>query len=448
MGYWKSGDAIMAFTDIETQTGQGGTVLEQLASLGKGMKVVVKTGKGDLRYGVCYNVDIEGPSFEIYLYDKTGASLDARSVISFDSLKALFFVKQFDGRTGTQQQIVATPPAVPVAVEFLDGEILIGRPLASTYQSARRAFFKPEDADTNNLLVLVERSAVKEFYSVEEHKRRVQQEFRAFTQKNFLPGESQEECLGDYYFALRNYFRAADHFRLAFENSPANPKITYKLCTANYNMAVRHIKQKDYPEALRCMEFILSLDPGFADAHEKAKKLRERLRVRESLEDAHSHLPDSVDSIQMQRFLDSRWIWQHHHFILTGPAHSGKTRIACSLGHKVSKKGLHVLYHRVPNLVNELQAARRTRTDIQMLVAMGKADFLIFDDWKHDAIPQEEFQLLREVVTARYLRRATLFISDLPRGQWHLLFGERIAADPVLYKVLNDAHKIHLGEQV
>jgi|GEM_PF-484319 len=435
----------MASSDLRAETNEMGRVFAHLEGSGQGLKVVVKSRKGELLYGTCGMLDITASSFELQRYDKTGAPLNTRTTVPFDALKALFFVRQFEGRTESAEgHGMETPPYPPVAVEFLDGEIFIGRPLAPDYLNVPRAFFKPEDTGTNNLLVLVQRTYVKEFYSVEEHKRRVQQEFRAFAQRTFLPGESQEECMGDFFFTRHNYFRAAEHYYLAFENDSADIKLRNKLCTAHYNVGSHHIRQKNYAEALRAMERVLSLDAGFADAQEKARKLHERLRVHQSLQDVRATRPDPTDSIRMQRFIDCRWIWEHQHFIMTGPAHSGKTRLACSLGHKVSKKGLHVAYQRVPNLVKDLQAAKQTRSDIQMLVALEKTDFLILDDWNHATIPQEQLSLLREVITSRYLRRATLFIAELPEGQWHHLFGERIASDPVLYKVLNDAHKIHL----
>ena len=435
----------MASTNVGVETNGMDGLLASMARPGQVLKVVAKSRKGEVLYGTCGVIDIAATSFEIQRHDKTGAPLNSTTTVPFEALKALFFVKQFDGTGDVSiQSLPVTPASPPVAVEFLDGEIFIGRPISQDFQHQPRAFFKPEDTGTNNLLVLVQRSYVKEFYSVEEHKRRVQQEFRAFAQTNFLPGESQEECMGDFFFTRHNYFRAAEHYFVAFENDPANVKLRHKLCTAHYNVGAHHIRQKHYAEALRAMERVLSLDAGFADAQEKARKLNERLRVHQSLEDVRASRPDPVDSIRMQRFIDCRWIWEHQHFIMTGPAHSGKTRLACSLGHKVSKKGLHVAYQRIPNLVKDLQAAKLTRSDIQMLVALEKTDFLILDDWDHSSIPEEQRSLLREVITSRYLRRATLFIAELPEGQWHHLFGERIASDPVLYKVLNDAHKIHL----
>lgn len=435
----------MASTNLRAEMNGMGDLLAPLAQSGQEFKVVAKSRKGELLYGTCGIIDIMAPSFEIQRHDKTGTPLDAKTVVPFEALKALFFVRHFEGNEdATEHSLLQTPPYPPVVIEFLDGEIFIGRPVAEDYQHQPRSFFKPEDTGTNNLLVLVQRSYVKEFYSVEEHKRRVQQEFRAFAQTNFLPGESQDECMGDFFFTRHNYFRAAEHYCIAFENDPANVKLRHKLCTAHYNVGAHHIRQKHYVEAQRAMERVLALDAGFADAQDKSRKLNERLRIRHSLEDVRASRPDPVDSIRMQRFIDCRWIWEHQHFIMTGPTHSGKTRLACSLGHKVSKKGLHVAYQRIPNLVKDLQAAKLTRSDIQMLVALEKTDFLILDDWDHNSIPQEQRSLLREVITSRYLRRATLFIAELPEGQWHHLFGERIASDPVLYKVLNDAHKIHL----
>ena len=439
----------MATPFVGRNMGYMAATLARLAGQQGWLKVVAHTKNGECRYGLCNAIETDAPSIELLLYDREGKPLNRRSLISYDSLKAVFIVKDFEGnmRRSTNNE-VEMPPTSPIALEFSDGEIIIGRPVETGWEQSAHLLVCPEDLSTNNNLIIAERSAVKAVCSYDVYRRRQQQEFNAYARDHFKPGESQDECLGDYYFSKHNFARALEHFRIALEQDPSNRQVRHKLCVTKYNIGVRCIKRKDYAQALRYMELVLALDPSHEDALDKAQKLRERLRVRESLENVQSHQPSCTDSLQLRRFVDSTWVYQHHHFVLTGPPGSGKTRLACSLGHKVSKKGLKVIYHRLPNLVQELQAARVAGKDVNLMLALEKADFLIFDDWKHDLMREEELMTIREVITSRYLRRATLFIAEMDGDQWHRLFGDHVVSDPILNKVLNDAHKIHLERNV
>ncbi len=90
-------------------------------------------------------------------------------------------------------------------------------------------------------------------------------------------GMSKDECLGDFYFSKHDYRTAARHYRTAREQHEEDAHLRKKLCAARYNLAMRHIKQKDYVQALRIMERILELDPKHTHAFEKARKLRAHL---------------------------------------------------------------------------------------------------------------------------------------------------------------------------
>lgn len=435
----------MSFPCPEYNGNTASNLLTSIPGKREWLKVVVKTKRGELKYGLCNALDTEASSFEIFLHDKQGAPLNQRVLIAFEELKALFLVKHFEGHLSNVANHVADlPPSPPIAIEFNDGEVIVGRPMEPQWERAAHILLRPEDSSSNNFLILVERSAVKALLSFEAYQRKQQQEFTAFTVQHRKEGETQEECLGDFYFSRHDYLRAEQHYRNALEQSVSNPRIKRKLCATKYNIGIRYIRQRQYVNALRYMELVVALDPTHQEALEKISKLRERLRVKETLENVHSQLPCSMDPIQMQRFIDCGWIGQHLHFLLTGPAHSGKTRLACSLGHKVSKRGLLVQYHRMPILLNELRDSKRAGSDIQMLQTIERSDLLIFDDWKDELFSVEERVLFREIIIARNQRKSTLFIAELPHNEWHHIFGKHTASDPVMYKILNDAHKIHL----
>ena len=52
------------------------------------------------------------------------------------------------------------------------------------------------------------------------------------------------------------------------------------------------------------------------------------------------------------------WIRHSQHLVIGGPTGTGKSWLACALGHKACREGFSVLYRRAPRLFAELATAR------------------------------------------------------------------------------------------
>ncbi len=246
-------------------------------------KLIVRTKKGDVYYGMCFALNKNAQSFHLDLQDKSGRPLNSTKHIMFSAIKAVFYVKSFDGRFNPEerQEMVMSRHA-PVAITFEDEEVLIGRPVHATWRDEPRFFVVPEGQDTNNLMMLVERSAVKTIQDFETYKKKRNQEFTEFLKKHRKPGMSKEECIGDFYFSKHDYKNALRHYRNARESEELTASLKKKLCAAKYNLAMRHIKQKDYKKALRLMEMALEIDPNHEKTLHKIKQLRAHIAKKRS----------------------------------------------------------------------------------------------------------------------------------------------------------------------
>ncbi len=100
--------------------------------------------------------------------DKEEKSVEKSVRVSVASLKALFFVKEFEGPEKDKHGVKKTFEDVrdqkligkKVKVEFIDGEILYG--LTMGYSPARRGFFfTPIDPESNNERIFAVMTAVK-----------------------------------------------------------------------------------------------------------------------------------------------------------------------------------------------------------------------------------------------------------------------------------------------
>jgi len=255
-------------------------------------KLIVRSKKGEIYYGMCFALNKNAPGFHLDLQSKSGVPLNRTQHILFNDIKAVFYVKSFDGRFApgdTESQL--SPRGKPVAIEFDDGETVLGRPVHATWQDDPRFFLIPEEKDGNNIMILVERSAVRAINDADDYKKQRQSIFSDYVRKHKKPGMSKEECIGDFYFSERDYKNALRHYRTAQEQEGVTDSLKKKLCVSLYNLGMRYIKQKDYARALKVMDRALEVDPAHEQCKRKAKQLKAHIAKHHSDPTSDDHNP-------------------------------------------------------------------------------------------------------------------------------------------------------------
>ncbi|MFA7693663.1 MAG: hypothetical protein GX117_11030 [Candidatus Hydrogenedentes bacterium] len=244
-------------------------------------RLVVRMKSGTVHYGISFGLNRRVAEFHLDLQNVQGESQNRTSRIAFEDVKAVFYVKSFDGHFSDDDfQTWPLPESRPIIIKFQDGELLTGRPVHTTWKEEERFFLIPEEQDGNNIMILVERSAVASLYDAKTYMQRLQQAFDAFKEKHGRPGMLEDECWGDFYFSRQEYIDAQRYYRSLYEQDRSNERFIKKLCTARYNIGVRHIKSRNYSQALRIMEQILKLDPHHKHAAEKLEKLEAHISKR------------------------------------------------------------------------------------------------------------------------------------------------------------------------
>ncbi len=169
-----------------------------------------------------------------------------------------------------------------------------------------------------------------------------------------------------------------------------------------------------------------------------------RLRHSASIEDVNFRVKRGLDKSQLLRLATGDWIRQHGVLLITGPTGTGKSWLACALGHSACRHGYLVRYLRLPRLLPELAIARSDGTYSKVLAQLGKADLLILDDWGLAPIGDRERRDLLEMIEDRTGRRATLLTSQVPVEHWHEGVGDATFGDAIMDRLVHHAHRITL----
>lgn len=170
-----------------------------------------------------------------------------------------------------------------------------------------------------------------------------------------------------------------------------------------------------------------------------------KLRVNACVEDINFRAARGLDRGLVLRLASGEWITRHEVVLITGATGTGKTWLACALGHQACRRGHTVRYLRLPRLLSEeLVRARGDGSYGKLLQQLARTDLLILDDWGLAPLGDRERRDLLELIEDRGGRRATLVTSQLPVEHWHEQVGNATFGDAILDRLVHHAHRITL----
>jgi DNA replication protein DnaC len=188
--------------------------------------------------------------------------------------------------------------------------------------------------------------------------------------------------------------------------------------------------------------------------HRENRRLTTRLRqarFRQSacIEDVDYRHPRGLAKSLLLELASSRWVAQRQAVILTGKTGTGKSFLACALGHKACRDGYAVLYKRASRLFDELAQARADGTYLTALRRIAKVAVLVLDDFGLERLGAPERRALLDVLEDRYDVSSTIVTSQLDPTAWHAVIGDDTAADSICDRLVHNAHRITLdGESI
>jgi DNA replication protein DnaC len=103
-----------------------------------------------------------------------------------------------------------------------------------------------------------------------------------------------------------------------------------------------------------------------------------------------------------------------------------------------------VLCQRIPKLFAELAMVRGDGRYVRIMRPLNGLQLLILDEWGLETLDAGARCDLYEILEERYGRRSTILTSQVPVDKWHAVIGAPTYADPILDRIVNNAHRIDL----
>src|SRR5246127_5891389 len=121
------------------------------------------------------------------------------------------------------------------------------------------------------------------------------------------------------------------------------------------------------------------------------------LRQNATVEDLNTRAARGLDKALFAKLATSDWIARRQDLLITGKTGTGKSWLACALGHKACRDDRSVLYHRVPRLLDALAMARGDGRYTRLLKSLARDELLILDDWGLAPLPSQHGRALLEI---------------------------------------------------
>ncbi|WP_339755134.1 IS21-like element helper ATPase IstB [uncultured Marinobacter sp.] len=185
--------------------------------------------------------------------------------------------------------------------------------------------------------------------------------------------------------------------------------------------------------------------------HRKQDRLirQANLKLKATIAEIDYQHPRNLQRAQIARLGQSDWLERGQNLLITGPCGSGKTYLACALGHNACLQGYSARYYRLSRLMLALTQAKADGSYPKLLGQLAKIQLLIIDDWGLEPLRPAHRNDLMEIMDDRHGQTSTLMISQLPTDQWYATIGDNTLADAILDRLMHNAHRIPLkGESM
>ena len=174
-----------------------------------------------------------------------------------------------------------------------------------------------------------------------------------------------------------------------------------------------------------------------------------RFRLRACVAEIDYQHPRNITQSQIAQLAAGDWINRAQNLLVTGPCGSGKTYLACALGHNACVHGYSVRYFRLSRLLMELTQAKADGSYYKKLKQLARIHLMIIDDWGLETLKPAHRNDLMEIMDDRHGHSSTAVISQLPTDEWYASIGDNTLADAILDRLMHNAHRLQLkGESM
>ena len=169
-----------------------------------------------------------------------------------------------------------------------------------------------------------------------------------------------------------------------------------------------------------------------------------KLRYAAALEEISCSQNRNLPKEQLTQLADCSFIDRAENILITGATGSGKSFLACALGHQACVMGYKTLYLNLNRFTEKIMVAKLDGSFVRLLNQLEKVSLLILDDFGLAPMDQSTRLALLQILEDRYNKKSVMIGSQLPIAKWHEYIAEPTLADAIMDRLMSNAHRFEL----
>lgn len=169
-----------------------------------------------------------------------------------------------------------------------------------------------------------------------------------------------------------------------------------------------------------------------------------KLRYKATLEQVICSEERNLSKDTLSGFADCSFINHAQNVLITGSTGSGKSYLACALGHQACLMGFKTLYLNMNRFIEKITLAKLDGSFLKLLNRIEKIPLLILDDFGLQPLQAPIKLALLQILEDRYAKKSTIIASQLPISKWYEYIDDSTFADAILDRLTAVAHRIEL----
>lgn len=174
-----------------------------------------------------------------------------------------------------------------------------------------------------------------------------------------------------------------------------------------------------------------------------------KLRYAATIEEISFTKDRNLIKEQVLQLSDCSYLDRAENILISGATGSGKSFLACALGHQACVMGYKTLYLNLNRFTEKLMTAKLDGTFVKLLNQLEKTSLLILDDFGLAPMEQNTRLALLQILEDRYAKRSIMIASQIPINKWHEAINEPTLADAIMDRLMANANRFELkGESL
>lgn len=174
-----------------------------------------------------------------------------------------------------------------------------------------------------------------------------------------------------------------------------------------------------------------------------------KLRLAATVEQIECSTSRNFTRQQLATLIEGRYLEQAENILITGTTGSGKSYLACALGHQACVQGFKTTYLGMNRFIERVTLSKLDGSYIRLLNHLERQALIILDDFGLQNMGQDVRLTLLQLLEDRYGKKSIIITSQLPVAKWYEYIADPTLADAIMDRLTAGAHRIELkGESL